>query len=476
MSGANTQQKNEKTELKIRHWPEPSLLFTRGQTERIIDPKHGLIKFGPHDYNVNLRNFDEVRIKVICYKHANYPITILNLVENLKKEFISKFKTLKSYPYKGFENIYRAGLETPKSERELLPISNTEILNIMNTNNFQEFLSKFKELYSQKIQDIIDMGYSTNTVIYVHIPPNLEKKFSSFKETRNIIGIGLRGVIKVMAIKKSVKTQVITEKSLSPPDIADTLWNLSLATYVKAGGSPWKLKEIPPASLFMGIRHGIRRDEKGQIIAIGIAELFNRYGEHVDIIAVNFKDRDMLNPELWRSKPYLSFEGMKKIISKAISRWKNELNSVVIHRTLDFKEEEIEGALSALQSTEQIDMLHIIENTDTRIFLDQLDTKRGTFFPLEDKRGLLYTTGYSEAENMYPGIGTPKPLELIKYYGETDIEVLSQQVLALTKMDWNTTRVMLREPVTIKYAKKVTDIIKLGPKSEAPIRDIRFYF
>ena len=58
--------------------------------------------------------------------------------------------------------------------------------------------------------------------------------------------------------------------------------NLSLGIYVKAGGVPWKIKEIPPASLFIGIAFGIRKDESGQNIMTEVAEVFNVYGEYLE--------------------------------------------------------------------------------------------------------------------------------------------------------------------------------------------------
>jgi len=50
--------------VEIVHWSEPSLMFYRGQVDRVIDPKLRLIKFGPFDYNTSQRKFNNVFIKV----------------------------------------------------------------------------------------------------------------------------------------------------------------------------------------------------------------------------------------------------------------------------------------------------------------------------------------------------------------------------------------------------------------------------
>lgn len=49
------------------------------------------------------------------------------------------------------------------------------------------------------------------------------------------------------------------------------------------------------------------------------------------------------------------------------------------------------------------------------------------------------------------------------------------QAFALTKMDWNTTKMMLQEPITTKFARKVSDIIKAGLLAEEIVRDFRYY-
>ena len=468
MSGKNTEK------LRVKHWPEPSLLFKRGLTENIIDPRYGLSKFGPYDYNVVQRDFDEVELKVICYEHGEYPQEMLKLLKKLKEKVESKYRVHRMYPYEGFKELYKADIILPDAS-DFFYLKRSDISEILSSEDYDEFLNKFKELYSQKIQNILDNGYNKNTVICVHLPQELETKFQKFKGASELRGLGLRSIIKAIGVNKHVKTQIITKKALKPQDLADVLWNMSLAIYVKAGGAPWRLREIPPTSAFIGIRHGIRRDENGQLIAIGVVEIVNRYGEHISITAVDFSDKDLQYPDFFSSKPYLSKTGMRRLIMKAISEFEGDLQSVVIHRTLDFKEEEIDGITSALKSAD-VNLVHIVGNPDERILSDK-SPKRGTFVYDENgNRGWLYTTGYTESAKMYLGIGTPKPLGLVKCYGERDLEELALQVFALTKMDWNTIRPMLRDPVTIKYAEKVVDLIKVGLKTEFTVKDMRYYF
>jgi len=42
-------------------------------------------------------------------------------------------------------------------------------------------------------------------------------------------------------------------------------------------------------------------------------------------------------------------------------------------------------------------------------------------------------------------------------------------------MNWNTTALMNKEPVTIEYARKVIDVLKTGLKAEGFLKDFRYY-
>jgi DNA-binding Lrp family transcriptional regulator len=87
----------------------------------------------------------------------------------------------------------------------------------------------------------------------------------------------------------------------------------------------------------------------------------------------------------------------------------------------------------------------------------------------------LENQGYVKSLKTYPGIGIPKPLEFHIDGGKTRLEKLGKEILALTKMDWNSTNLMLREPVTIKYASNIVEILKAGLQPHEVVKDIRYY-
>ena len=136
--------------------------------------------------------------------------------------------------------------------------------------------------YSAKIQTLRDAQPKPD-VIVIQIPATFENYF-------HIDGRDLRVAIKAIGAEKLVMTQLLTEESFgyNVPgyDLCDNMWQLSLAIYVKAGGVPWKIRQTDEGTCFIGIAFRIKRGPQGQEILIGLAEVFDEFGESVTIRVV----------------------------------------------------------------------------------------------------------------------------------------------------------------------------------------------
>jgi hypothetical protein len=186
-------------------------------------------------------------------------------------------------------------LSIPKARSEAIKFSQDEVNEVLTRSDIHAFTDRYEALMTRKFQEFLDKAGGRDVVLYTKIPPSVESKFATF----NIIGYGLREITKAVGVRKGVRTQVLGYRAFEPYDLADGMWNLSLAAYVQAGGRPWKIKEIPRASIFMGIAYGIKKDEKGQTIVTGLAKIFNTYGEYVDIAALDFESKDfIIDPKL----------------------------------------------------------------------------------------------------------------------------------------------------------------------------------
>jgi hypothetical protein len=85
----------------------------------------------------------------------------------------------------------------------------------------------------------------------------------------------------------------------------------------------------------------------------------------------------------------------------------------------------------------------------------------------------VYTAGLVEFLGTYPGAGSPMPIELRSYGGPTPLVKIAEQAAALSKMDWNTCKPIVQEPVI--YARRVGDVLKEGLQSSEVIDEARYF-
>lgn len=64
----------------------------------------------------------------------------------------------------------------------------------------------------------------------------------------------------------------------------------------------------------------------------------------------------------------------------------------------------------------------------------------------------------------YPGARVPHPLEIVEHHGHSPWNVVLEEILALTKLNWNTAAFARGEPITLAFSRRVGQILaELGP-------------
>ncbi len=146
---------------------------------------------------------------------------------------------------------------------------------------------------------------------------------------------------------------------------------------------------------------------------------------------------------------------------------------LVLHKTSNFDAAEIYGFTQAARKLHinQIDLVSI-QHSDMRLYRSGVyPPLRGTHLSLTEQHNILYTRGSVPYYETYPGKYIPSPLEVkLAYYDESP-NLICDEIIALTKMNWNNTQFDRKYPITIECARKVGEILKyLDPDDDMQLK------
>lgn len=243
-------------------------------------------------------------------------------------------------------------------------------------------------------------------------------------------------------------------------DEATRAWNLHTALYYKNGGVPWRLTWDPVdlTSCYVGIAF-YRTNE--QSLHTSVAQVYNQRG---DGIIVRGGPATISKEDL---QPHLSEEDAREVLETALQRYRTEHRNsparIVMHKASNYTAAEIAGFKQAANN-ERLDVLELLWLTNSdhvRLYRKgQQPPLRGTLLSLGENRHIIYTSGAIPFYKTYPGHYVPQPLGIRNIDVESSPEELATEVLALTKMNWNQTRLDGRIPITLRTARTVGDILR----------------
>lgn len=259
---------------------------------------------------------------------------------------------------------------------------------------------------------------------------------------------------------ETVREASPTGKRRQLQDPATRAWNFHTALYYKAGGTPWRLlrRSADQESCFIGISFYFTPGREQ--VHTSVAQVFNERGEGTIL----------RGGEARKSKedrqPHLTQEAMKQLLLNALENFKSEHDHipprVVVHKTSAFSPAERDGCNEALKEAGvgHRDLL-VVRESNIRLFRFGLyPPLRGSCLILDDRHLLLYTRGSIPFFEMYPGQYVPRAMELELVAAEQAGNVLAQEILALTKMNWNNTQFDSALPITVRAARQVGSILK----------------
>lgn len=504
---------SEKPE-RLGYFGEPLLEFGHGQ--KLENPKDGLFVFGPL---VDERKPAQMRVGVIGTPEGidRYHDWILAATQYIPA---ANSSSPHHTAFPGFESVFKtAWPSTPILE---LPIPGSEISNRIRIADRHkaifETVSLFEDPISRRARED-DLGIhvwfvvipdevwrlgrplsklSSSERIYVadtfgfRYAQRLFREPSLFPEDMRKAQVykyelNFHHQLKARLIEPRVVVQVVRESSLTfrnrdepepsrrLQDPATLAWNLCTTAFFKAGGRPWKLAEVREGVCYVGLVFKKSTIDPASGNACCGAQMFLDSGD-----GLVFKGA--MGP--WYSTDtkefHLSAEEAKRLMETVIKSYQ-ELHGgppaeLFIHGKTCFDDKEWEGFRVGAPARTNLVGVRIVRSHDMKLFrMGSTPVLRGTAYRLSRRRALLWTMGYIPRLQTYPGREVPNPLSVEICRGEADLDVVLNDIMGLTKVNFNACIFADGLPVTLRFADAVGEILTAAPTVAGPPLPFRHY-
>lgn len=485
--------------MKLRYIKEASLQFGAGQH---ICPKQGIFSYNPFDY-------EQVRPEKITLGIVGKSESIEKVIGWLEscrthiKEKQSKNPHPNLFPnFPGFNCKTGFMCEMVWDDNYLRKLNNSDFDSIIRNQEelgariediAQLYLDEIKFLSKNKKPDVILCALSESFMTYLQKDEGELETDGDEDETGGNKEAGqsledeeieeavskkeqnFRRYLKAKAMQFNVPIQIIRDRVQKPTadmqDAATIAWNFFTALYYKASGTPWALirKDAAETTCYAGISFFASRDRT--TIQTSLAQIFNELGKGVILrgeeVPVTKKDRT----------PHLSGEQAFNLLHSSLKEYYDAVKiypkRLVLHKTSNYNNEEIEGFRQAAKQLHinQTDLI-TLHSSSIRLYRPgSYPSMRGTHFELSPTSHVLYTRGSVPYYETYPGKYIPSPLEVrLAAYDESP-NVIIDEILSLTKMNWNNTQFDRKFPITIECAQNVGEILKyLEPDDQMQLK------
>lgn len=313
-----------------------------------------------------------------------------------------------------------------------------------------------------------------------------EKEAEVYQYERNF-----RRQLKARLLDHKIVTQIVRETTLAPgrflkvgtnqpkrrvEDPATIAWKLSTGSYYKSGGRPWQLAGVRPGVCYVGLVYKQQPQGEDQRYACCAAQMFLSDGE-----GVVFRGAlgPWYNPETKRY--HLDAEAARRLVTTVIAEYRGkhgrDPSELFIHAQARFDDDEWEGFQSACSGATNPVGVQIADSwDDLKLFRPgDYPVIRGTALVLNERAGYLWTSGYVPRLNTYMGPDTPNPLHVAIRRGEAPILTVMADVLALSKINFNSCLFNDRFPVTLRFANAIGEILVAAPLNSEPMLPFKHY-
>jgi hypothetical protein len=482
--------------VRLTHLPEPPLEFGGGM--RHVDIRFGLMDYGPFD---SAMEGAPRRIRVGIVGSGETVEGTSGWLEACRSGFAAKPSRQPNLfpPFPGltFEETFRCEFVTSDELYRVLPPK--EVARLAGISGQREMTRAVVESLTDEIGALAERTAKPD-VILVALPIEIIERTYNARSVLSVVDededdgrpdLDFRGMLKAACMRLNLPIQLMWPTTFDPShkiprklketsdrrtqDRATVAWNLLTALYYKAGGLPWRLardsKELRTS--FVGL--SFYRSVDGEHVHTSIAQMFDERGEGLIL-----RGGRMVESEEDR-RPHLTAEDAYQLLRNSLKVFRAQHGHyparVVLHKTSRFDRNELAGFHKAVDERD-IDYADFVwvQKSMTRLYrLGVYPPLRGSLLRFASDQALLYTRGSVEFFRTYPGMYVPRPLMLRGQVLGQPLQHVAQEVLSLTKMNWNNTQFDNGMPITIAAAKQVGEVLKYVPEGQEIAPRYSFY-
>jgi hypothetical protein len=499
---------------RVEHIEEPELEFAHGQTA--THPKDGLFLYGPPTSNYNPRRM-EVGIIATEEGARRYSAWVKSINGSIAPPETGKESN--KYMWPGFQAAFSA--EWSDVPFGHCKVDANEISKAIRTGTRHEGIYNTVEIYERALRKHLREEEASPKIWFAIIPEEVYtygRPQSVVPRTERIDSpIGIKKTAAIRLIKEPTMfgeindearpfeyepnfhnqlkarlldtgkvIQVVRETTLeterdpklrrrSLQDAASVAWNLCSTAFYKSSGTPWRLANVREGVCYVGLVFKKLEAARGRDNACCGAQMFLNTGE-----GVVFKGA--VGP--WYSESEKSFRldraQAANLMSMIVEGYKEihrrHPKELFIHGRIEFGDEEWKGFTSTVPPETNLVGVQIRRQQEIKLFrFGQSAVLRGTAIIVDEHLAYLWTAGYIPRLETYPGREVPNPLTVRVRRGDTKIETVLGDLMALTKLNYNSAGFSDGLPVTLRFADLVGEILTAGPDAGSARLPFRHY-
>ncbi len=465
---------------------EPTLLFHPDRDGDVdVHPLRGLQQFGPYSRSHNFMLRDPLHVAVLC--PAGALPKIVQLFSELRSTQRPRERRHYLQDFDGFSKVLGIGLDCPlhPEDERVCELPTSQLESALKSTEPQQQVA---EMVLSGVRHLAAKKHLYD-VLVVYLPNWLSLAFRSPPEDLES-DFDLHDTLKAVCAAQGVPVQVLNDNALTYFCRCSVAWRLSLAMYTKVGGVPWKLAGFESRHAYVGLSYCLRKGAPAQFVTC-CSQIFDAEGTNLRFLL--YESQDGLYEG---DNPYLRRQDMRRVMARTIDLYQRQKGApptrLVVHKTTQFRPDEIDGCVDALGSVDDLELLTVSARTPWHaIRIDAPKTRgpkgvpanypveRGTVLPLGAYEYALWTQGNASSigtgSYFKEGKGIPHPLLVTRHLGTGGTHSSARELLGLTKMNWNNDSLYDRLPVTLSYASVLARVVKrLGTLSSTPY-DFRFF-